>query len=240
MQQLLTGRTRLPQFALREDGSPKGYNQSELGGVPEDWEFVKLGKIVKFMKGVGLPKSELMVEGKSRCIHYGQLFTVYGPKIDRVISSTDADNPIRSEANDVLMPTSDVTPNGLATASCILESGVILGGDILIIRSTEKVLDGTFFSYLITVMRDQVMQLVTGSTVYHLYGRDMANFLFALPPIEEQASMVAILSDMDSTIQALEQRLSKTRQIKNGMMQELLTGRTRLLQPFAAVAGHSH
>jgi type I restriction enzyme S subunit len=43
MQQLLTGRTRLPQFALREDGSLKGYEQSELGEVPEDWEIGRLG-----------------------------------------------------------------------------------------------------------------------------------------------------------------------------------------------------
>ena len=47
MQQLLTGRTRLPQFALRPDGTPKGYKSSELGQIPEDWESVDFGNIAK-------------------------------------------------------------------------------------------------------------------------------------------------------------------------------------------------
>lgn len=229
MQQLLTGHTRLPQFAHHPDGSKKGYKQSELGEIPEDWEVIQLGEITTFLKGAGLPKSDLIDSGKNRCIHYGQLFTSYGPKIEKIFSSTDIDGSIKSETNDVLMPTSDVTPNGLATASCILESGIVLGGDILIIRSKKELLDGVFFAYLITVMRDQIMQLVTGSTVYHLYGSDMARFFFARPSIDEQTAIATILADMDEEIQALEQRLNKTRQIKQGMMQELLTGRTRLL-----------
>lgn len=230
MQQLLTGRTRLPQFAHHSDGSKKAYKQSELGEMPEDWEVIQLGEITTFLKGAGLPKSDLIDSGKNRCIHYGQLFTSYGPKIEKIFSSTDIDGSIKSETNDVLMPTSDVTPNGLATASCILESGIVLGGDILIIRSKKELLDGVFFAYLITVMRDQIMQLVTGSTVYHLYGSDMARFFFARPSIDEQTAIATILADMDEEIQALEQRLNKTRQIKQGMMQELLTGKTRLLK----------
>ncbi|MBA6411755.1 restriction endonuclease subunit S [Parahaliea sp. F7430] len=231
MQQLLTGRTRLPQFAHHPDGSKKGYKKSELGEIPDDWEAIQLGEIATFIKGAGLPKSDLIDSGKNRCIHYGQLFTTYGPKIEKILSSTDIDGSIKSEINDILMPTSDVTPNGLATASCILESGIVLGGDILIIRTKKELLNGVFFAYLITVMRDQVMQLVTGSTVYHLYGSDMAKFLFAKPVLEEQTAIATILSDMDSEIQALEQRLNKTRQIKQGMMQELLTGKTRLVTP---------
>ncbi|EKF9486457.1 restriction endonuclease subunit S [Vibrio cholerae] len=229
MQQLLTGRTRLPQFALREDGTPKGTKPSELGEIPEDWEVMRLGHLAKFFKGSGLPKSELSESGKIKCIHYGQLFTTYGPKIDRVISRTKNVGIVTSQENDVLMPTSDVTPNGLATASCITETGVTLGGDILIIRSDKQRLNGVFFSYLVNVLRDQVMQLVTGSTVYHLYGSDMAKFEFAFPSKEEQTAIATILSDMDAEIHSLEQRLGKTRHIKQGMMQELLTGRVRLI-----------
>lgn len=231
MQQLLTGRTRLPQFALREDGSKKGYKQSELGEIPEDWVAVTLGHIAKFLKGSGLPKSELSESGKYPCIHYGQLFTTYGSKIDLVISKTQTVGIIKSQENDILMPTSDVTPNGLATASCITIPGVVLGGDILVIRADKKILNGVFFAYVVSLIRDQIMQLVTGSTVYHLYGSDMATLRFTLPQFEEQNAIAKILSDMDDELQALEQRLNKTRQIKQGMMQELLTGKTRLMQP---------
>ncbi|OCW46820.1 restriction endonuclease subunit S [Aeromonas caviae] len=51
MQQLLTGRTRLPPFSKRSDGTPKGYKQSELGQIPEDWEVVSLGDASQFING---------------------------------------------------------------------------------------------------------------------------------------------------------------------------------------------
>ena len=75
------------------------------------------------------------------------------------------------------------------------------------------------------------MQLVSGTTVFHLYGRDMANFRFAAPSVDEQTAIVAILSDMDAEIATLERRLEKTRAVKQGMMQQLLTGRVRLVRP---------
>ena len=61
-------------------------------------------------------------------------------------------------------------------------------------------------------------------------GEMIADMPIILPTKQEQTAIAKILSDMDSEIQALEKRLVKTRQIKQGMMQELLTGKTRLLQ----------
>ena len=212
MQQLLTGKTRLPGFS----------------GA---WETTRLGEIATFFKGSGLSKSDLSLDGRRRCIHYGELFTVYDERVTTVIHGTDREGMFfHSVRNDVLMPTSDVTPNGLATASCILVSDILIGGDVLVIRVPESVLKGEFLAYAIKVNRDQVMQLVSGTTVFHLYGRDMANFSFAVPRVEEQSAIAAVLSDMDADIAALERRRDKTRAIKQGMMQELLTGRVRLVK----------
>jgi type I restriction enzyme S subunit len=127
------------------------------------------------------------------------------------------------------MPTSDVTPRGLAKASCITVDGVILGGDILVIRSDRDKIFGSFLSYVIRHEEEQVLQLVTGSTVFHLYGSDMKKFTLPLPGIEEQNAIATLLSDMDTEIAALEQQLAKARGIKQGMMQELLTGKIRLV-----------
>ena len=229
MQQLLTGKTRLPEFATHDDGSPKGFKQSELGRIPEDWDVSTLGNIAIFLKGAGLPKSDLTDDGQYKCIHYGQLFTLYEELILEVKSLTNVDGNIKSISNDVLMPTSDVTPNGLATASCILENNVVLGGDILIIRANPRILNGVYFAYLINIYREQVMRLVTGSTVYHLYGSTMSKLTISLPNAKEQTAIATILSDLDAEIQALQQRLVKTRDIKQGMMQQLLTGKVRLL-----------
>lgn len=211
MQQLLTGDTRLPGFS-------------------GEWETYRLGEIASFFKGSGnLLKTDLSLDGKRRCIHYGELFTTYGECITTVLHGTDRDGAFfRSLTNDVLMPASDVTPNGLATASCISIPDVILGGDILVIRVPEEILNGTFLAYAIRASHNQVMQLVSGTTVFHLYSRDMANFRFIAPSVREQTAIVSVLSDMDAEIEALERRRDKVRAIKQGMMQELLTGRVRL------------
>ena len=211
MQQLLTGQTRLPGFS-------------------EVWEVKRLGDVANFLKGKGLPKSALVPFGTEPCIHYGELFTRYPETIGAIISRTnDSRDTFRSIANDVLMPTSDVTPRGLAKASCITVDDVILGGDILVIRADRKRVCGTFLSYVIRREEDQVLQLVTGSTVFHLYGSDMKKFTFSMPPLSEQTAIATVLSDMDAELAALEARRDKTRALKQGMMQELLTGRIRLV-----------
>ena len=69
------------------------------------------------------------------------------------------------------------------------------------------------------------------TSVAAIYSRDLFKLKVSLPSKQEQTAIATILSDMDAEIQALEQRLGKTRQIKQGMMQELLTGKTRLVQP---------
>ena len=107
--------------------------------------------------------------------------------------------------------------------------GVILGGDILVIRSDTKLIAGTFLSYVIHYKEDQVLQLATGSTVFHLYGTDMKRFTFFILTLPEQTAIAEVLWDMDAELTALEQRRAKTRALKQGMMQELLTGRTRLV-----------
>ncbi len=211
MQELLTGKRRLPGFS-------------------GEWEVKRLGEVASFLKGKGLPKSALNPNGTEPCIHYGELFTAYPETIGVIISSTNGSrNSFRSIANDVLMPTSDVTPRGLAKASCVTVDGVVLGGDILVIRSEKGSICGSFLSYVIRFEEDQVLQLVTGSTVFHLYGSDMKKFTFAMPSIAEQTAIATILSDMDTELAELQARLTKARQLKQGMMQELLTGKIRLL-----------
>jgi type I restriction enzyme S subunit len=207
----------------------KGMMQKLL--IPKkDWEVKVLGELAEFYKGRGLPKSQIIQEGKYKCLHYGELFTKYKEEIKTIFSKTNTlENVFFSKSNDVLMPTSDVTPNGLATASCIREDNIILGGDVLVIRISNQIINGIFLSYFITQNRRQVMQLVSGSTVYHLYGSDMSKFVLSYPKIEEQNLIVQILSDIDKEISHLEKKLSKYQLAKQGMMQQLLTGKIRLV-----------
>jgi type I restriction enzyme S subunit len=186
------------------------------------WEKKKLGEVAEFHKGKGLPKNEISENGKYECIHYGELFTKYKEKIENIISRTDVfDKPFLSIANDVLMPTSDVTPSGLATASCINKDGVILGGDVLIIRQSVRVLDGLFFSFYVGQHKEKVMKLVSGTTVYHLYGSDMKKLEIVIPSFDEQTKIAHFLSAIDEKIHRTESQIQQTQQYKKGLLQNM-------------------
>lgn len=208
MQDLLTGNKRLAGFSSK-------------------WESTNLGKIAVFKKGKGLSKSDLDSNGKYEAIHYGELFTKYNEYIENVISRTNSNkNMFLSKKNDILMPTSDVTPRGLSTASYTDKDGVILGGDILVIRSSGS-LNGLFFCYLVNLNKKDVIKLVSGSTVFHLYGSDMAKFELKLPPLKEQESIVKILATADKEITGLEKKLSIIKEQKRYLLNNLITGTIR-------------
>ena len=192
---------------------------------------IKLGDYAEFSKGNSLPKSALSETGTRKAIHYGELFTHYPENIKQIKSRTNLNNlsVVFSKANDVLMPTSDVTPNGLATASCINEEGVVLGGDILIVRTDPNLIDGTYLSYVIRNSKEKILKLVNGTTVYHLYGKDLGNFEFILPSIIYQRESVEALEILGEEISLIETELAKYECIKQGMAHDLLTGKVRLV-----------
>lgn len=91
--------------------------------------------------------------------------------------------------------------------------------------------NGLYFAYFFRSLegRELLKSLAQGATRYNLSKTALLKVAFPLPSLEEQTAIAAILSDMDTELAALESRLAKARQIKQGMMQELLTGRIRLL-----------
>ena len=109
-----------------------------------------------------------------------------------------------------------------------------LNSGVFVIRPIDAAFDPEFFYYLLcsNVFTEFLLQLSAGSTINHLYQKDFVNFVYRAPVnIQEQAAIATILSDIDSELAALEAKLAKARQVKQAMMQALLTGRIRLLQP---------
>ncbi len=213
MQQLLTGQTRLPGFS-------------------GDWEVKKLGDVCNLLKGSGLSKNLINASGLRKCILYGELFTTYGQVIQDVVSRTSSSEGRMSEAGDVLIPGSTTTDGiDLAIASALLESGVALGGDINIVRCDIKsgFIPQFLANYLTHIKKREIAERAQGTTIVHLYGRDLRDLTVHRPAVAEQTAIAIILSDMDTEIAALEERQTKTRALKQGMMQELLTGKTRLV-----------
>ncbi|MCY3555433.1 MAG: restriction endonuclease subunit S [Gemmatimonadetes bacterium] len=189
-----------------------------------EWEPKIMGDIASFFKGKGLPKSMLSTDGTRQCIHYGELFTVYPEVIETVYSRTDLDldeNLFLSAVDDVLMPTSDVTPNGLAKACCVKLRDVIIGGDILVIRTDQRKVGGEFLARYIRHLEPRVLQLVTGSTVYHLYATSLKKLDLKVPSQSEQQKIADCLGSLDALIAAEGRKLESLRQHKQGLMQQL-------------------
>ena len=186
-----------------------------------DWEEKKLGDFAIFFKGKGLAKINIVANGKYPCIHYGELFTTYSEVINNIISYTDLTNGFYSLANDVLMPTSDVTPNGLAKASCVNLNNVLLGGDILVIRTNKKIFNGEFLSRLIRYREREVLKYVSGTTVYHLYASAIEKMQLQFPTLPEQQKIASCLSSLDERIEAENQKLQALKKHKKGLMQQL-------------------
>jgi type I restriction enzyme, S subunit len=219
MQQLLSCQLRLPKYHGK-------------------WEVTRLGDVADVLKGSGLSKGNIGPSGARLCILYGELFTTYSRVILAVGGRTDSVEGIESVFGDVLMPGSTTTSGvDLAVASALLKDGVALGGDINIIRRRGESYDPAFLAnYLTTMRKREIVELTQGITIHHLYGRDLKTLSLELPPVSEQTAIAAVLSDMDAELTALETRRAKIRDLKQAMMQELLTGKTRLIQPEAVHA----
>jgi type I restriction enzyme S subunit len=189
----------------------------------EGWPQEQLGSVATFFKGKGLPKSALTPDGKRPCIHYGELFTVYPEVIGAVRSRTNSEEDVfLSVENDVLMPTSDVTPSGLARACCLNSQDVILGGDILVIRTDKRSINGEFLARYIRHLERKVLQLVSGSTVFHLYASSMEKLVLSFPPEHaEQQKIAKCLSSVDELIAVQAQKVAALKTHKKGLMQQL-------------------
>lgn len=96
-------------------------------------------------------------------------------------------------------------------------------------NSTEVNPVFAFYLFLTTRYREYINNLLAGSSINNLRPSSIESLEFLMPTLPEQIAIAAVLSDMDAELATLEMQLHKTRAIKQGMMQELLTGRTRLI-----------
>ena len=139
------------------------------------------------------------------------------------------DKKIQLKVRDILL-TKDGTIGKVGFVDS-LPGPATLNSGVFVIRPRGAAYDPLFFYYILAsrVFDDFLVQLQAGSTISHLYQKDFVNFSFLAPDVPEQTAIAAALSGMDAELAALEQRLAKTCLIKQGMMQELLTGRTRIV-----------
>ncbi|MBC6480373.1 MAG: restriction endonuclease subunit S [Hormoscilla sp. GM7CHS1pb] len=215
MQELLTGKKRLPGFG-------------------DEWHEVLLGELGVFSKGSGIKKDDVLDYGFA-CVRYGEIYTKHHDFIKIIysfISEEIAKNSQLIKSGDLLFAGSGETAEEIGKCVAFLKEEIAYaGGDIIIFSPKEQ--DSMFLGYLMnyeSIVR-QKARMGQGDAVVHIQAKNLAQLQFNLPSLEEQRAIASILSDMDAEIAALEKRRAKTQAMKQGMMQELLTGKTRLIDP---------
>jgi type I restriction enzyme S subunit len=211
MQQLLTGKQRLPGFS-------------------GEWEVKRLGEICQIVSG-GTPSTAVPA--------------FWNGEIPWCTPTDITEN----DAKYLFGTNRTITEEGLRRSSAtLLPRGALLlctratVGEIKIAsvpvctnQGFKSLVCGSdvsneFLFYKLVTLKDRLRELGVGSTFLEVSRKDVAALKVPLPKLEEQTAIATVLSDMDAEIEALEARREKTRQVKEGMMQELLTGRTRLVR----------
>jgi type I restriction enzyme S subunit len=220
MQQLLTGRTRLPGFSGK-------------------WEVKKLGEIFQFLNTANNSRSDLSENGEIKYIHYGDIHTKWISFLDcssdelPLIQRDKVRNVPFLEDGDLVMADASEDYAGIGISIEVKNATsrkVVAGLHTFLLRGDKELLVDGFKGYLqyIPAVKDSLKKAATGISVYGISKNNVRNISIGLPSINEQTAIATILSDMDTEIAALEQKRNKTRALKQGMMQELLTGKTRL------------
>ena len=215
MQELLTGRTRLPGF--------RG-----------EWETRRVGDLGTFTKGRGIKRDDLCDFGV-RCVRYGELYTRYQNYVTKPISIIPqeiADTALAIRNGDLLFAGSGETADEIGMCVAYVgEETAYAGGDIIVLRASGQ--DAVYLAHLLNapVAARQKTRMAQGDAVVHIRADHLTAIELHLPPLPEQRAIATILSDMDAEIAALDRRLDKTRAIKQGMMRQLLNGSIRLPIP---------
>lgn len=221
MQQLLTGKTRLPGF----------------GGA---WQVKRLGEHATFLRNGVHSRAELTEEGRVKYLHYGDIHTSPRVRLDPAVTAMPclpahkAATLDRLRTGDLVFADASEDMDGVGKS---VEIGTIDDGSELVsglhtiaARFDRSILADGFKAYLqfCPAFRSQLYRLAAGTKVYATTRNHIASIEIALPCLEEQTAIATLLSDLDAELAALEARRDKTSALKQGMMQELLTGRTRL------------
>lgn len=233
MQTLLSGKMRIQNGKWIKITD---FKQTELGPIPQEWEVKNINKTCTIKARIGWQglKSNEYLESGDYLLVTGTDFEngFINWKTCSYVSEWrfKQDKNIQIKKGDVLI-TKDGTIGKVAFLNEIPQEGTLNSGVFVVRPKNSDEINSIFLSLVFKSFwfDDFLEQITSGSTIVHLYQKDFTKFNFPLPSKPEQTAIATVLSDMDSEIAALETKLAKYRQLKTGMMQQLLTGKIRLI-----------
>jgi len=201
---------------IHEFLSPEKCKLSEV-----TWNISKIGNLGNFIKGAPLSKADISPDG-TPFILYGELYTTYNEVITSIVRKTNAkvDEIYFSKIGDVIIPTSGETPEEISTASCVMQKGVILAGDLNIFRG--NMLDGRILSYILNhIVNPEIARVAQGKSVVHVQASEIAKIEISYPDADAQKKMISIFEAIAEKIFYAEKQLKALNDLRNGLLQQL-------------------
>lgn len=215
MQQLLTGQTRLPGFTC-------------------EWETQRLGEVANIRSG-GTPSTTIPAfwNGGIPWCTPTDITALGGHKYLAETERTISHEGLQASSAESIPPKSIIMTTRATIGECAINA-VSMTTNQGFKNLVPTGVDAEFLYYLMTTKKNELIKICGGSTFLEISKKQLYSFdLIFTKSYQEQQAIATVLSEMDAEIEALEHRRDKARQIKQGMMQELLTGRTRLVEPEA-------
>jgi type I restriction enzyme S subunit len=191
-------------------------------GFTDDWEQRKAADIAEYSKGNGYSKSELTEVG-TPIILYGRLYTKYQFAIDEIDTfATPKNGAVYSQGNEVLIPASGETAEDIARASAVEKSGVLLGGDLNILRPFDFI-NPLFLALAISGgdPQKELAKKAQGKSVVHIHKTDIQEISVLYPSRVEQDQIVAVFRNLDHLITLHQRKLEKLKNIKQAYLNEM-------------------
>ncbi len=222
---------------------PKGYKQTEVGVIPEDWEVTSLGELFTFSGGLSASRDQLSNDGYCY-LHYGDIHGANKtfidvkkdypeiPKLNVTIRNVSPKS-LLNEGDVVFVDASEDDAGASKHIVVFNPEGIpfISGLHTIVSKSKNDIVDNGYKRYCFqpSYVKSQFKFYAVGTKVTGISKTNIAKILIPLPPTKaEQIAIAATLSDADAFISSLEKLIVKKRNIKQGAMQELLTGKKRL------------
>ncbi|MEW2698715.1 restriction endonuclease subunit S, partial [Enterococcus raffinosus] len=188
----------------------------------EKWEQRKLAGLADFSKGNGYTKNDLTEIGNP-IILYGRLYTKYQTIINNVDSfAIEKDNSVISKGNEVIVPASGETSKDISRASVIGKPGIIIGGDLNIIRP-KKFIDSVFLALTISngTQQKEMTKRAQGKSVVHLHNSDLKQVNLLYPELEEQKQIGFFFKQFDNIVDIQQNLITQLNILKSAFLKKM-------------------
>ena len=192
-----------------------------LDGFEDEWEKGTIGEFGSFYYGKSAPKWSVTDEATTPCVRYGELYTKFYTKIDKIYSYTSIpkENLKLSSGNEVLVPRVGENPLDFANCSWLSLKDVAIGEMISVYNTPNNPL---FIAYYFNAkMRKEFAKRVEGGSVANLYYTYLENISISVPSLPEQQAIGAYFSNLDDLINSQQEKISQLETLKKKLLQDM-------------------